>query len=148
MKNYDSFIDSFGLNLKLYQKVLLYLIHGKKFEKRFTKFSEQYKLISLIQRAILQDNSILGILDANNKITSQDFIRLIELNNIEEVMDYKVDSNKIIFHNGSVIEILKPNKNNETIRGKRAKIEHWAYDYEAMCDKEILDEVLNKFQNK
>jgi hypothetical protein len=148
MGKYDSFINSFGLNLKLYQKVFLNLISGNKFEKRFTKFSEQYKLATLISKAILQDKIVLGIVDTNNKTITQDLVKLIELNNVQEVMNYQVTNKKITFQNGSVIEILKPNENNKNIRGKRANIEHWIYDCDFMCDKETLDEVLDGFIKK
>ncbi len=144
----NSFIESFGLNLKLYQKILLKLMYGNKYEKRFANFSKQYKLVSLISRAILQDRSVCGIYDANNKTTTQDLVKLMELNNVEEVMSYDVEDNKITFQNGSVIEILKTKENTENIRGKRANIEHWIYDYDCMCDKKTLDEVLDSFVKK
>lgn len=29
-----------------------------------------------------------------------------------------------------VLKVLKPNKNEDTVRGKKANISHWLYDFE------------------
>lgn len=53
---------------------------------------------------------------------------------------------EIKFKNGSVIEIIAPKKREEVIRGKRASIDHWWFDWEGSgIDNETLDKVLKPF---
>ena len=55
------------------------------------------------------------------------------------------ETDKIIkFKNGSTIEFIVPEKESDTIRGKRSKFPMWMYDYERYNQDEI-DKALKPF---
>jgi hypothetical protein len=52
---------------------------------------------------------------------------------------------KIKFKNGNVIEIIKFKERGDNVRGKRAEFKHWGFDYEALLDKNMIDEILRPY---
>ena len=94
-------------------------------------YNEPFILLSSIQ-----PNS-KGCIVFKEEKDKQDIINYIHSNN----MRYKDEENKIIFENGSEIEIITPSKS-EYIRGKRSKLPIIIDDFEACNLSDTLKELL------
>lgn len=104
-------------------------------------YSEHWKLYSAVCQAMLKSETkiIIAVPSIGKKSEC-----LRELNNI--VKENKIPAkqgNKIVFKNGSVIEVLNPAKESESIRGRSAlKYLDWIENY---ISQEEIDEVLTPF---
>ena len=72
--------------------------------------------------------------------------KLLQQGSLVGLDTYATD--KIIkFKNGSTIEFIVPDKESDTIRGKRSKLPMWLYDYECY-NKEDINKAIEPFMNK
>lgn len=79
-------------------------------------------------------------------ISNDEIKRIINKYEIVKREISEVGKTVINFKNGSHIDILKPTKNDPVIRGKRADISHWMYDYEAFgISNEDFEKVVEPF---
>lgn len=62
-------------------------------------------------------------------------------------LDTYATDKMIKFKNGSTIEFVVPEKENEVIRGKRSRLPMLLYDYE-YCNQEDIDKVIEPFMRK
>lgn len=87
-----------------------------------------------------EDEAKTCFIDIKNIINNQPMLQ----NEISEIHDTIIK-----FKNGSSIEILSPSKEKSVVRGKRANINPWLYDFEShgISNKE-LDEILDPFMVK
>ena len=107
------------------------------------------KCIEAIIRAILYPQSYIGIAYKDEKDSEKDF------NEIKAIIDNHaiikeeiktVDDTVIRFKNGSHIEVLKPKKEEDVVRGKRADMAHWLYNFEYCgISDEDFEEVIKPF---
>ena len=102
-------------------------------------------------RAILYPQSHIGIAFKNEEDSKKYF------NDVKEIVDNQaivkeevktVDDTVIEFKNGSYIKVLKPKKE-DIVRGKRADMSHWLYNFEYCgISDEDFEEVIKPFLNK
>ena len=91
------------------------------------------KTLEAVLKAILYQQSHIGIVYKYETDSEKDF------NEIKAIIDNQaivkeevktVDDTVIQFKNGSYIKVLKPKKEEDIIRGKRADMSRWLYDFE------------------
>jgi hypothetical protein len=84
--------------------------------------------------------------EENNKEARLETEKLLQQGGLVGLDAYTTD--KIIkFKNGSTIEFVVPEKESNTIRGKRSKSKMWLYDYEC-CDWDNVDKIIDQFVRK
>lgn len=108
------------------------------------------KEVECIIRAILYPKSQICLVCDKNDIEkcSDDFRLLSDQHKIIQKEIKTMENAEIIFKNGSSIKIITPNKPEENIRGKRAKIYPYSFDWEyAAIDKEVFEEVCKPYLN-
>ena len=107
------------------------------------------KTLEAVLKAMLYPQSYIGIAYKDEKDSEKDF------NEIKAIIDNHaiikeeiktIDDTVIRFKNGSYIEVLKPKKEEDIIRGKRTNISHWLYDFEYCgISDEDFDKVIKPF---
>jgi hypothetical protein len=107
------------------------------------------KGIEAVFRAILYPESCIGIAFSCEEYSKEYFDEIKRIINKYEIVKREISEvgkTVINFKNGSHIDILKPTKNDPVIRGKRADISHWMYDYEAFgISNEDFEKVVEPF---
>lgn len=111
------------------------------------------KEIEAMLRAILYPKSHICIVYPNDHEAKKCFgdCKRVIKNNINTLKTEinRIDSPVIHFKNGSSIEIISPKKREDNIRGKRAEMKHWMFDYEAFSiNEEELDKILQPYLNQ
>lgn len=110
------------------------------------------KEIECFIRAILYPRSKILFASKNEDESETSFSEMENIIESQPILQNEISGihNPIIkFKNGSSIEVLNPNKEESIVRGKRAKIKPWTYDFESPgISDEKLDEVLEPFMVK
>lgn len=112
------------------------------------KHNEIYKIIMAIATSILKSENKTLIVSPNEDSNKDAYDTTLKYLSYDPSVKSSFDTygNKIEFTNGSSIEFVVPSKPSETIRGKRADISHWYFDYEEFAiPRCIVDEVLEAF---
>ena len=115
-------------------------------------FIKLRKEIECFIRAILYPDSKILLASKNRnefETCFSDMENIIENQTVLQNEILEIHNPIIKFKNGSSIEVLSPRKEESTIRGKRANINPWLYNFESpgISDEE-LDDVLEPFMVK
>jgi hypothetical protein len=108
------------------------------------------KEIECILRAILYSKSQICLVCDENDMEKyfDDFRTLNDQHKILQDEIKTMENAEIVFKNGSSIKIITPSKPEETVRGNRAKIHPWSWEWEhPVIDDELFEEVLKPFMN-
>jgi hypothetical protein len=112
------------------------------------KFKDTSKLIMAICSSMLKEENKTLIVSPDEEKSKEAILetnKLLQQGSLVGLDTYSSD-NRIVFKNGSTIEFVVPEKESDTIRGKRSKLPMWLYDYE-YYDKEEVDKGLEPFIN-
>ena len=108
--------------------------------------------IEAIIRAILYPQYHIGIASKNEEDSKKCFDDIKEIVDNQAIIKEEiktVDDTVIEFKNGSYIKVLKPKKEEDVVRGKRANISNWLYDFDYCgISDEDFDKVIKPFLNK
>jgi uncharacterized protein YukJ len=100
-------------------------------------------VISVVNSILKPKNKSLFVSSDENK-KQNIYHEVLKYLTYDPVIKTQTDDKNCTIHfdNGSVIECVTPKPESETIRGKRADISHWCYDYEIPDN---IDEILEPF---
>ena len=105
----------------------------------------------MIARAILCPKSQIITVSPDEKTAKKTYDTTIKLLTYDPCVDslYDKKDNLIIsFKNGSTIECISPKPESDVIRGQRANIKHWMYDWEYSIPDDVIEEVLKPYIKK
>ena len=111
------------------------------------KLNEWQKILLFVCNAILKNENKIVVVspDKEHKDNVYNKTRKILSYDPAVVSSYD-DSNCVIeFKNGSSITCLTPKPKEDVIRGKRADISNWLYDFE-IVPQDIIDEAIKPFE--
>lgn len=113
------------------------------------KFEDKSKLIMAICSSILKEENKTLIISPDKEKSKE--VRLETEKLLQQARVVGLDThereNEICFENGSTIKFVVPNKESETIRGKRSGLPMWLYDYECF-NQEEFDKAVEPFIRK
>ena len=112
------------------------------------------KSLLMIARAILYPKSQIITVSPDEESAKKTYDTTVKLLTYDPCVNslYNNRNNLIInFKNGSTIECISPKPDkpeSENIRGKRANIKPWMYDWEYMISDDVIDKVLEPYIKK
>lgn len=112
------------------------------------KFADKIRLIMAICTSILKEENktlVVSPDEEKRKEVRLETEKLLKHGSLVGLDAYS-KNNKIEFKNGSTIEFVVPQKESDTIRGKRSKLPMWLYDYEC-CSQDDIDNTVEPFIN-
>lgn len=105
----------------------------------------------MIARAIIYPESQIITVSPDEESAKKTYDTTVKLLTYDPYMNSSYDDkyNLIIkFKNGSTIECISPKPESENIRGKRANIKPFMYEWEYMISDDVIDEVLKPYIKK
>ena len=110
------------------------------------------KSIEAIIRVVLYPQSYIGIACKHEEDSKKYFEGIKEIIDNQAIVkeEVKTVNDAVIeFKNGSYIRVLKPKKDEDTVRGKKVNMSHWLYDSEYCgISDEDFEKVIKPFLKK
>ena len=138
------------LRKKYSETINYYRENPVKFPVKFTedmrgcKLYDWQKILLIIANSILKSKNKTVIVSPNESQKQHTYNKALKYLTYDPAVKIQTDDKNcmIYFKNGSSIECITPKSESEIIRGKRADISHWHYDYEIPDN---IDEILEPF---
>ena len=112
------------------------------------KLYDWQKILLFVTNAIMKNENKIVVVSPDEKHKDDVYKNTKKMLSYDPaVVSSYDDSNCVIeFKNGSVITCLTPKPEEDIIRGKRADISNWLYDFETI-PQDIIDEAIKPFEN-